>query len=126
MILHGLSVLINFLVTPILFIVLVLSLSICGCVTPNDLIKGTEADIINSEGSISLEEFNQIETGMTYEEVCNIIGGEGTLGSSVDMGIGDEYKTEIYQWTGNGSIGANASVTFQGGKVISKAQIGLK
>ena len=63
---------------------------------------------------------------MTYKEVCEIVGGEGTLGSSVDLDMGDEYKTEIYQWTGNGSIGANANVTFQGGKVVSKAQVGLK
>ena len=110
----------------VLFLIIVLSVSLCACSTPNDLIKGTDADIINSEASISLEEFNKIKTGMTYEEVCAIIGGEGTLSSSVDVGIGAEYKTEIYQWTGHGSLGANANVTFQGGKVISKAQIGLK
>ena len=110
----------------ILFIVVLFCFSMCSCVTPNDIIKGTGADIINSEASISLEEFNKIKTGMTYEEVCDIVGGEGTLSSSVDLGVGDEYKTEIYQWTGNGSIGANANVTFQGGKVVSKAQMGLK
>ena len=106
--------------------VLIIAGVFVGCGTPNDLIKGTGADIINSEGSISLEEFNKIETGMTYTEVCDIIGGEGTLGSTADIGMGDEYKTEIYQWTGDGSIGANANITFQGGKVVSKAQIGLK
>ena len=110
----------------ILFLIVVLGVSLCACGTPNDFIKGTNADIINSEATISLEEFNKIETGMTYEEVCAIIGGEGTLSSSVDMGIGAEYKTEIYQWTGHGSLGANANVTFQGGKVMSKAQFGLK
>ena len=109
-----------------LVFVTLLCLGLCSCGTPNDIIKGTDADIINSEASISLEEFNKIETGMTYNEVCDIVGGEGTLGSSVDVGVGDEYKTEIYQWTGDGSIGANANVTFQGGKVVSKAQIGLK
>ncbi len=110
----------------VLVLAIVLSVCLCSCATPNDIIKGTDADIINSEASISLEEFNKIQTGMTYKEVCDIVGGEGTLGSSVDVGIGDEYKTEIYQWTGDGSIGANANVTFQAGKVISKAQIGLK
>ena len=103
-----------------------MNLFLCSCGTPNDIIKGTDADIINSDDSISLEEFNKIETGMSYKEVCDIVGGEGTLGSSVDAGIGNEYKTEIYQWTGDGSIGANANVTFQGGKVVSKAQLGLK
>ena len=93
---------------------------------PNELIKDTPADVIASEGSISLEEFNKIETGMTYEQVCNIIGGEGTLNSSVDLDMGDEYKTELYSWTGDGTIGANANITFQGGKVVSKAQFGLQ
>ena len=110
----------------IIVLLVALNITLCSCGTPNDIIKGTGADVINSEASISLEEFNKIETGMTYEEVCNIVGGEGTLGSSVDIGVGEEYKSEIYQWTGDGSIGANANVTFQGGKVISKAQIGLK
>lgn len=110
----------------VLFLIIVLNITLYSCGTPNDIIKGTDADIINSEASISLAEFNKIETGMTYEEVCDIVGGEGTLGSSVDIGMGDEYKTEIYQWTGDGSIGANANVTFQGGKAVSKAQIGLK
>lgn len=92
----------------------------------NSLIQGTEYDIISSEGSISLNEFNAIETGMTYKQVCEIIGGEGTLVSSVDMDIGDEYKTELYEWTGDGIIGANANITFQNNKVVSKAQYGLK
>lgn len=109
-----------------LVLTLVLGVSLCGCDNLNGLLKGTDADIINSEASISLEEFNKIETGMTYQEVCKIIGGEGTLSSSVDMGVGSEYKTEIYQWSGEGAIGANANVTFQGGVVVSKAQFGLK
>lgn len=109
-----------------LLIVVILSVSLCGCGNLNSIIEGTNADIIASEATISLAEFNKIETGMSYKEVCDIIGGEGTLSSSVDLGMGEEYKTELYQWTGEGIIGANANVTFQGGKVMSKAQIGLK
>ena len=41
-------------------------------------------------------------------------------------GIGDAYKSAIYMWEGEGSLGANANVTFQGGKVLSKAQMGLE
>ncbi|MBO4694217.1 MAG: DUF3862 domain-containing protein [Clostridia bacterium] len=96
----------------------------CGCNT-NRLTRNTDADIIKSEATISRDEFEKIETGMTYDEVCEIVGGEGTLGSNVDIGD-EEYKTEIYQWSGEGTVGANANVTFQGGKVVSKAQIGLE
>ena len=76
--------------------------------------------------TISLEEFNKIQTGMSYQEVCNIIGGSGELLSESDLGLGDEYRTTMYAWEGEGLIGANADVMFQGGKVISKAQFGLE
>lgn len=78
-----------------------------------------------SEGSITLAEFEKIKTSMTYGQVVNIIGGEGQTVSEVDLGIGKEYATKICQWDGWGSIGANANVTFQGGKVAAKAQSGL-
>lgn len=103
---------------------IVLVFTFCGCDT-NSLTRNTDADIIKSDATISLAEFQQIETGMTYEQVCSIVGGEGTLSSNVDIGVA-EYKTEIYQWSGEGSIGANANVTFQNDKVVSKAQIGLE
>ena len=61
--------------------------------------------------------------GMSYEEVCDINGGEGELGSeSSFMGA----STAIYTWEGKGSIGANAVITFQNGEVVSKAQAGLR
>lgn len=105
-------------------VLIISAIFFCGC-DANSLTRKTDADIIKSEATISLTEFNSIETGMSYEQVCEIVGGEGTLGSNVDIGEA-AYKTEIYQWTGEGSIGANANVTFQGGKVVSKAQIGLE
>ena len=76
--------------------------------------------------TISLAEFEAIQTGMEYQEVFDIIGGRGTMLSEVDMGLGDEYYTVMYQWEGEGSLGANATVTFQGGVVTSKAQFGLE
>lgn len=79
-----------------------------------------------NKSAISLSEFNQIDTGMTYDEVVAIIGSDGEVLSEVDLGTGEEYKTIMYTWKGKGSIGANANITFQGGKVISKAQLGLK
>ena len=72
-----------------------------------------------------LEEFNKIESDMTYEQVKEIIGSDGTLTS--DVSIGDEkYHTQIYMWYGNTITGGNANVTFQNGKVVGKAQVGLK
>lgn len=79
-----------------------------------------------NKSTISKDEFNSISTGMTYDEVVEIIGSEGEVMSAVDLGMGEEFKTIMYFWEGEGSLGANANVTFQGGKVTAKAQIGLK
>lgn len=73
---------------------------------------------------ISLEQFNAIENGMSYDAVVEILGSEGELLSSVDLGFGDG-GTQMYCWYGDPLSGANCNVTFQGGKVVSKAQIGL-
>ena len=87
-----------------------------------DEIKAPE----DNPDTITLDEFNQIRNGMEYQEVFDIIGGRGELLSDVDMGFGDEYYTATYSWVGEGSLGANANVMFQGGKVVSKAQFGLE
>lgn len=80
----------------------------------------------SEDTKITLEEFNQIETGMTYEQVVEIIGTEGTVMSESDITGDGQYKTTIYSWQGEGSLGANANITFQTGKVVSKAQFGLE
>jgi hypothetical protein len=74
---------------------------------------------------ISKAEFNQLKNGMTYDEVVKIIGSKGELLSSSGQKGTDTYTT-IYSWDGEGSLGANANVTFQGGKLISKAQFGVQ
>ncbi|KYC67226.1 DUF3862 domain-containing protein [Heyndrickxia coagulans] len=76
-----------------------------------------------NKATMSKSEFSQIKTGMTYNQVVKIVGSKGELQSESGDG---EYKTQIYEWKGEGDIGANANVTFQGGKVEGKAQMGLK
>lgn len=79
----------------------------------------------SGNGLITLSIFNKLKTGMTYAEVRDLIGADGELTSSVD--IGDyQYKTETYTWDGAGDFGANAIIMFQGGGLTSKAQYGLK
>lgn len=107
-----------------LLAVIFLFIPLTGCSTMFDLYKETE--ITYSDETITLEEFNKIEHGMTYSQVCEIIGGKGTLSSSVDLGMGAEYVTEMYDWEGKGKFGGNASITFQGGVVTAKAQFGLE
>lgn len=76
--------------------------------------------------TITLEEYNAIKTGMTFQEVYDIIGGPGEVLSEVDLNIGEEYHTVMKKWDGEGDLGANANITFQGGKVTGKAQYGLE
>lgn len=74
---------------------------------------------------ITLEKFDQIKNGMTYEEVTKIIGGEGeVLSESGEKGT--DLHTVIYMYQGKGDLGANANFTFQGNKLENKAQFGLK
>lgn len=80
---------------------------------------------MSDDSTITLAEYNSIQVGMTYEEVCDIIGGPGEPLAEVDIGIGAAYATEMYMWEGKGSFGANANIMFQGGVVVSKAQFGL-
>lgn len=84
------------------------------------------ADVSYNDPTITLDEFNQIANGMTYQQVVEIIGGPGELLSEADLGLGAEYASAMYMWEGEGSIGANANVMFQGGVVVNKAQLGLE
>lgn len=77
-----------------------------------------------TKDKVTLEKFNAISAGMSYKEVVDVIGFEGDLNSQVDLQMGDAYKTEIYTWAN--PTGSNMNATFQGGVVVSKAQVGLK
>ncbi len=77
---------------------------------------------VNAE-TISYTEYLNIETGMTYDEVCKIVGSYGTEMARSEVA---GYQTVVVAWEGEGATGANANVTFQNGKVVAKAQAGLK
>jgi hypothetical protein len=79
--------------------------------------------VSNESEYISLEEYNAVEIGMSYEEVTKIIGSKGTISSEAGEG---EYKTFLVIWYGSGSAGSNTNITFQNNKVMAKAQFGLK
>lgn len=100
-------------------------LTVLDGVVSYDVFDGSEPVVYNAP-TISLSEFNQIVTGMTYDEVVEIVGGPGQVLSQTDLGIGAEYATVMYMWEGEGMLGANANVMFQGGEVYSKAQFGLE
>jgi len=60
---------------------------------------------------------------MSYEEVVTILGSAGTEQSRSSLG---GITTVMHSWQGSGSFGANMNAMFQNGRLVSKAQFGLK
>ncbi|MDZ4632287.1 DUF3862 domain-containing protein [Bacillus cereus] len=77
----------------------------------------------SNEKTMTKAEFEQIQNGMTYEEVVKIIGSDGELQSESTVG---DYTSKLYTWKGEGGLGANANITFQNNEVQAKSQFGLK
>ena len=84
----------------------------------------TQTNTYNTSGGIymTMDKFNRIENGMTYRQVVEIVGTEGTvLSSSEILGV----TTTMYYWYGSDGI-SNANIMVQDGVVISKSQFGLQ
>lgn len=75
----------------------------------------------SSKSALTLEKYNQIKNGMSYREVVEIIGAEGTEMSSSEIG---KYKTASYKWEGDNYQFIFG--TFQNDKLLSKTQANLK
>lgn len=86
---------------------------------------GSEAPVTETpkpSGAVTLANFNEVETGMTYGDVSEIFGNPGELTAQSEFG---GHKSEIYSWKTARGFG-NATVTFMNGEVQSKAQFGLE
>ena len=76
----------------------------------------------NEDVKVTLEQYNQVQDGMTYDEVVSIFGGKETSSSESEVaGI----KSQIMTWNGNGTFSV-VSIGFTDGKVSSKSQTGLE
>jgi hypothetical protein len=70
---------------------------------------------------VTQAKYEQIQQGMTYEEVRAVIGAPGEELSRSDIA---GYQTVMYSWkNGNGS---NMNAMFQNGRLINKARFGLR
>ncbi len=71
---------------------------------------------------VTYDQYQQVATGMSYDEVCAVFGGKGELVSQSSLlGITDD----IYMWSGT-DLGANCTISFQDGAVSSMSQFGLE
>lgn len=70
---------------------------------------------------VTLAEYEQVREGMTYEQVRDIIGASGQELSRSDIA---GYTTVMYSWSN--SNGSNMNAMFQNGRLVNKAQFGLR
>jgi hypothetical protein len=70
---------------------------------------------------LTMANYLRLETGMSYEQASEILGGAGEELTRVELG---GVTTVMYSW--KRWTGANTNATFQDGKLIAKAQLGLK
>lgn len=86
----------------------------------NQAITKAQAFLESMNAKVTLEQYNKVNNGMSYDEVKAILGDGQLISQSSMLGI----ESQIYSWIN--SNGSNMNVTFQGGKVETKAQINLK
>ena len=94
-----------------------LMITLLGC--------GSTPSTFSSSGNkatITKAEFDQIKDGMSYEEVTAIIGGPGELQAESGK-TGEPAHTVSYMYKGEGTLGANASLMFQGEKMNMKLRL---
>lgn len=88
---------------------------------PIDYAPDTYEPIVYVEPVITKYEYDLIRAGMTYRDVCAIIGEPGEEVTSVGVG-----RDRASNWMWANDDGSNAVITFGGGRVASKCQIWLK
>jgi hypothetical protein len=75
-----------------------------------------------SARTATLAKYNQVQEGMTLEEVSRIMGGPGNFTGFVDiMGT----MSEGYSWKG-ASLGTLMTASFRDGRLTTRMQIGLR
>jgi hypothetical protein len=71
---------------------------------------------------VTLTKFYELRDGMSYSQVRNILGCNGTLVSRTEIA---GYASAMFSWDGEG-FAASMNATFQNGDLVSRAQFGLK
>jgi cytochrome c biogenesis factor len=82
---------------------------------PNPLIGSGTAPVV------TLAEYEQVREGMSYQEVSGIIGAAGQELSRSELA---GYVDVVYSWSNEN--GSNMNAMFQNGKLVNKAQYGLR
>jgi len=84
-------------------------------------------DLRTDDPVVSFVKFDQLQKGMTYEEIVEIVGEEGTVvsDSSTDEEQDGETKTTVvFEWK-NGDF-SGMRISFKDGKLFEKTQSDLE
>jgi len=107
-----------------IFLALV-GLGVLSGIGSSDTIRRT-VESAAPEDTITLDEFNRIQVGMTMEEVAGIVGSWGQLDSENSFGAGTQFATATAMYSFNGARTlSRAGVMVQNGRVMQKHQFGL-
>lgn len=87
-----------------------------------EVVGKAQAGVETDTAEATMDNYNKIETGMSYDDVKKVMGGEGILMSESKI---MDIESSIYAWYASDHI-SNCTITMQNGKVSSKAQAGLK
>jgi len=92
----------------------------CGCLTLLLLFVMIAAFVSRPATEyITIDDYNRIQTGMSYDEVVSIVGEPTEVLSESEYGF-------MCMWIVDYSTGANFNVTFVDGEVLMKAQFGMR
>ena len=108
----------------VLSLVAVLSACGSGTATTSSGASKSSSVVSTAKNYITKADYDQIQNGMSYEDVVKIIGSDGEQMSETGT-KGDEYYTVVYDWKGKDGA-SNAVMEFQGDKLQTKSQIGLQ
>ena len=75
---------------------------------------------LDSPAIVTKSQYNQIDDGMSYQTVCDIIG---TPGNEMSRSQIASITTAMYSW--RNSNGSSMTAMFQNDRLISKSQFGL-
>ena len=93
-------------VAPLLILILVATISLMVMIEPRQ--------------EVTMEKFEQIKAGMTYEEVVAILGE----GSEMDQPTLDKINAKMYEW--NNPNGSGLSLVVKDGVVTTHMPYGLE
>lgn len=87
----------------------------------NGIVTGkAQAGLMDMDAKITLEQYNKVKEGMTYQQTKAILG-EGQITSQTKI-----MSTESIMYSWINKNGSNMNATFTGGKMVMKAQFNLK